>query len=84
VWSYPYSYVGLVELPSADRLVIHCNSREIEAIEVTGRGLDEAAKLLATQRLVGLTESDHAAFADDGVCIANITVRYAEKEAGRQ
>lgn len=80
-WSYPYSYVGLIEMPSPELLIIHCNSREIEAIEITGRALDQIAKKLVVQGLTTITESDNVTFERAGACVKTITVRYADKKA---
>ena len=82
-WSYPYSYVGLIELPNPETLVIYCNSREVERIEITGRCLDEVAELLHAQRLGSLAEADNVNFAAAGVFVRQIAVKLSEKTTPR-
>lgn len=77
IWSYPYSYVGLIECPSPRELVIHCSSSEVELIAVSGRGLDRLHPLLATHRLVSLAESEHPNYDTAAIVVATITVRRA-------
>lgn len=79
-WSYPYSYLGLIELPSPDILSLHCNSRELALIEIRGRSLGEIARLLATHRIVSITETDHPAYARTGVCVSDILVNRVASE----
>jgi len=70
-------------MPSPETLVIHGNSRELVSIEICGRGLGEIARLLASQRLVSLTEADHPAYARSGVNIAKITINKAKEEPSK-
>ena len=81
-WSYPYAYVGLVECPSPEAISIHCNSGEVASIEIRGRGLDAIAVALSSQRLLAVTESDHADFRGQGTVVAALTIRRAGKPDG--
>lgn len=72
--SYPYSLVGLIECPTPDRLVLNCTGGGVEKITITGRGLDKLAGLFSARRLVRLSESDHDAFAMEGVVVMSVVV----------
>ena len=80
-WSYPYGYVGLVECPTPELLVIHCESTEVQSIEVRGRRLDDVANLLTSQRLVLLRESDHPAYPADTPIVGDIVINRAGKSS---
>lgn len=73
-WSYPYSYVGLIECPSPESLTIHCCDGKVASIEISGRGLDAVAVSLCRQRLIAITESDHVDFRQGGVVVSRVQI----------
>jgi hypothetical protein len=79
-WSYPYAYVGLVECPTPELITIHCCDEAVSSIEITGRGLDAVATALYNQRLLAVTESDHADFRQDGVVVAKVLINRTAEE----
>lgn len=71
-YSYPYSYIGLIEMPSPELLIIHPNCALVGPIQIRGRGLQDIARLLDQHRLVSITEMAHPEFAEGPVAIASI------------
>ncbi|WP_146180247.1 hypothetical protein [Opitutus sp. ER46] len=79
-WSFPYAYVGLIDVPSPAQITIHCNSSDVKAIEVRGRELGKVAIELTQQRLVMLRESEHIEFIRGEPVVTSIEVIYAETD----
>ncbi len=78
-WSYPYAYIGLIECPAANSLIIRCDSSEFDHIEIKGVGLDRLLVPLTEHRIVSLREVDNLRFASEGFTVLSIEVR-AKKE----
>jgi hypothetical protein len=78
--SYPYAYVGLIECPTPTALTIKCNCSEVSCIEVRGRGLDQVAIVLSSQRLIALTESEHPDYLGSGTVVRSIEILRKESK----
>ncbi len=78
-WSYPYSYVSLIEYPSPDQIVIQCNCRAVKSIVIRGRGLEEIVGQLTLHRGVTIAESSHPAFSPTPTTVTEITVTAASE-----
>lgn len=72
-WSYPYSHVGLIECPSQDRIVIHCNCGLVKTIEIKGRGLRKIAEYLTEARLQIIYETDNPKFVKEETVVVSVT-----------
>lgn len=79
-WSYPYSYVGLIDCPSPENIVIHGNCGSVEVISIKGRGLDRVFALLESQRLTELVESDRPAYESGPIVVAEVKVKRTHQE----
>lgn len=80
-WNFPYHYMGLIECNTPSRIVIHCNSGEISAIEIEGAGLDGILAPLGEHRLVEVRETDNLLFSTDEIKVETIRlVRGSRKE----
>ena len=73
-WSYPYSYVSLIECPSPNQILIQCNCRAVKSIVIRGRGLDEIVGQLTLHRGVTIAEADHVAYAPTKTAVTEISV----------
>lgn len=78
-WSYPYSYIGMIECQSPDRLIIRCNSPEVAYFEVIGLGLNYLIGPLSEHRVVLLSEADNPLFRRGKVMIKSIVMHAPEK-----
>ena len=74
-WSYNYSYISLIELPTPQTLMISCNCKHTEVITIEGRGLDLLAHLLDLHRITIIRESIHPAYTGGPVAIKSIAVK---------
>jgi hypothetical protein len=73
-YSYPYSHLGLIEMPTADTLIIYSSAWDFGPIVVKGRGMAHLAHLLDTQRLLCIRELTHPDFAEGEVAVVSISV----------
>ena len=80
VWSYPYSFVGLIDCPSGERLVLNCICGTIKTIEFKGRGLRELATYLAAGRVQTITETASAAFTKEPTVVAQVLIELAKRQ----
>ena len=71
-YSYPYSHIGLIEMPSPELLIIYPNCAHVGAIRIEGRGLQNIARLLDQYRLVKICETDQPDFAESSVVVFTI------------
>jgi len=72
IFSYPYALISLVELPSGDRLVLHCNCEKLKRIEVEGYGLLKVAEAFSEGRLRAIREASNPRFATGDLSISKI------------
>lgn len=72
--SYPYAYVGLIECPTPAALSIKCNCSEVSCIEVRGRGLDQIAVALCSQRVMAISETENPEYQDCCVIVSSVEI----------
>lgn len=80
--SFPYSHVGLIECPSPESILMHCTGGGVASIAITGRGLDQIARLLTAQRLLSIVESDQTTIPTTQVAIREIAIRPEAPSSG--
>ncbi|MDP0500854.1 MAG: hypothetical protein Q7P63_12225 [Verrucomicrobiota bacterium JB022] len=76
-FSYPYGQIGLISMPTAETLVLHCNCGLLDAITIRGRSLQPLAHLLDLQRLALVREAAHD-FSGEGPHVSLIELTAAE------
>ncbi len=72
--SYPYSQIGLIELPNAQKLVLHGSCPLIASIEIHGTNLVVLARLLSVQRLASVSVNSGGTFSTESVSVTDIRV----------
>ena len=80
-WSYPYSYLGLIEAPSSEEMILHCNCGLVKVIQIKGRGLEPILHLLGLQRLIELWEGDHPIFDTSETVVSKISIDFVKEES---
>jgi hypothetical protein len=79
-FSFPYSHLGLIEMPSPGELVIYPTMGNRGPVTVKGRGIGMLAHLLDLHRLHVVREAPHAGIEDDDVIVSSIRVGYPDEE----
>lgn len=56
-WSYPYSYIGLIDMPHPSQITIHGTCGTMESTIIQGQHLSELARLLDLHRISHIRET---------------------------
>lgn len=80
VWSYPYAYVGLIDCPSGEQLVLHCTCGSTKTIEFRGRGLRQLADYMAVGRVQRVIETTQAAFSKEPTVVSAVVMHKEAKQ----
>ncbi|WP_269537010.1 hypothetical protein [Cerasicoccus fimbriatus] len=56
-FSYPYAYIGLLQMKHPSLITIHCTCSTVDTISIQGWNLGELARLFDLQRLTTVWES---------------------------
>jgi len=78
VWSYPYGYVGLIEMAKPGLLVLHGSCAAVRAIQIEGRGLELLLNDLNLQRVTEVRESDDPRHDEADTVISRLVIQLEE------
>lgn len=79
-WSYPYSYIGLIEMTHPCHITIHGTCGTMESTIIQGQHLSELARLFDLQRLTHVSESHLGDPQQVGVVVETIRIQLPNKE----
>jgi len=78
VWSYPYGYVGLIEMARPGLLVLHGSCAAVRTIQIEGRGLEPLLNDLNLQRVTEVRESDDPRHDEADTVVTRLVIQLEE------
>lgn len=81
-FSYPYAYIGLLQMNHPSLIAIHCTCATVDTITIQGWNLGELARLFDLQRLTTVWESPLGDPQQVGMVVETISIQLPKEDTG--